>query len=113
MKIYAHNFDDKVIIDEFLGTDYWVRCYIHHCHSSSGNYCHVNNDYNWVKFLKVDGLFYTVQICTYFMLDDDIILGQDDFDHITQYLYTVELGDIRVKEPMEIITTEDLFPDMW
>lgn len=109
------NLVTKEILDQFVGTDYWVKCKVDRCFyiDLAGNeqMCRTLGSKYWVKFLEPMGTFYKVYLCAYYPVYEGTVFDLIDLAHVTKHTYTIELFEINLVEPMEIMPTDDLFLD--
>ena len=125
MKIYAYDILEpdehlketlrvKDIIDPFVGTDYWVKCWVDKVNARWGDdtwhMVPVGNSYPWwVQFNEIMGSFYEIHY-----LYSDSVLYEKDKDVVMDTLVgIVELGFIHPVEPVEVMADMDMFnPDI-
>jgi len=124
MKIYAHTVEPdehlqdtlrtKEIIDQFVGTGYWVKCWIDRLNArwNDGTWHKVVNGCSeplWVQFNGIQGSFYEI----HYLYSDSIFYERDRAIISESLVGIVELDFIHVVEPLSLMTDDDMFdPDI-
>ena len=100
MKRYATS--DRNILDKYVGTDLWVN--VRTWYRITEEYL-----YWYAKFLDIRGPYYLVILIPEKDVDSGVLYNLDHMDHWATW---TPRQDIKLIEPIEVLTNEEIF-ELW